>query len=108
MSQEITLTDANFEQEIKNSELPILVDFWAPWCGPCRFMGPVLSQLAQDWVDKLKIGKVNVDDNHITATKFGIQSIPTLILFKGGKVVDQFVGAMPRQALEQALAKHLE
>jgi thioredoxin 1 len=107
MSQEITLTDNDFDQKIRESEIPILVDFWAPWCGPCRFVGPILSQLAVERADSLRIGKLNVDDSPLTAQKFGITGIPTLILFKGGRPVERIVGALPKQMLEQTLAKHL-
>ncbi len=107
MSAEITLTDANFDETISNSDLPILVDFWAPWCGPCRFVGPILSQIAEERADTLKIGKMNVDDNQATAQKFGITSIPTLMLFKDGEAIERIVGALPKPTLEQQLQKHL-
>ncbi len=107
MSAEITLTDANFDETVSNSKLPILVDFWAPWCGPCRVVGPILTQIAEERVDVLKIGKMNVDDNQATAQKFGITSIPTMMLFKDGKVIERIVGALPKPTLEQQLQKHL-
>ena len=107
MSAEITLTDANFDETVSNSTLPILVDFWAPWCGPCRVVGPILTQIAEERVDVLKIGKMNVDDNQATAQKFGITSIPTMMLFKDGKVIERIVGALPKPTLEQQLQKHL-
>ena len=108
MSKELILTDANFDQSIAGSELPILVDFWAPWCGPCRFVGPVLSEIAEEKTATLRIGKLNVDDNQMTAAKFQVTGIPTMILFKDGKQIERIVGAMPKQALEAALSKHLD
>lgn len=107
MSKELTLTDQNFDSEISGTSEPVLVDFWAPWCAPCRFVAPVLEELAEDYSGTLKIAKVNVDDNPMTASRFGITSIPSLLLFKNGQMVDQWVGAMPRQMLEGALKPHL-
>jgi len=108
MSNEITLTDQSFDKTLTESETPILVDFWAPWCGPCRFVAPILTEMATEKADVLRIGKLNVDDNMATAQKFGITGIPTLILFKGGKPVERIVGALPKAALEQTLARHLQ
>lgn len=93
------LTDANFETEVNNSTLPVLVDFWAPWCGPCRMLAPVLEQIAQRFAGKVVVGKVNVDENPGVTGKFGIQSIPTLIFFKTGKEIERLIGAMPEPAL---------
>ncbi len=107
MSKEIILSDADFDANVLKSELPVLVDFWAPWCGPCRFVGPILTRLAEEKADKLKIGKLNVDDNAATAQRFGISSIPTMMLFKDGKPIETLIGAMPKEAIEQALDKHL-
>ncbi len=107
MSREIELTDANFDQTIADSKLPILVDFWAPWCGPCRFVGPILTEMAEEMSDKLLIGKLNVDDNQAIAGKFGVSSIPTMIVFKNGEKVDQIIGAMAKPALIEAVSKHL-
>jgi len=104
---ELTLTDAGFDQAVTNSEKPILVDFWAPWCGPCRFVGPILAEIASERSDSLLVGKLNVDDNPRTAQKYGITGIPTMILFKDGKPIDRIVGAMPKNMLEQHLGKHL-
>jgi thioredoxin 1 len=107
MEYEITLTDGTFEETVKNSPLPVLVDFWAPWCAPCRLVAPIVSALAKDYDGKLKVGKVNVDENPVIASRFGITGIPTLLLFKGGKPVGQWIGALPRPMLEQALKPHL-
>lgn len=101
------LSDANFESEILHSELPALVDFWAPWCGPCRVVSPVVEELAQEYPDQLKVAKMNVDDNPVTPGKYGIRGIPTLILFKGGEVVDQIVGAVPKGNIEELIRKAL-
>jgi thioredoxin len=107
MSQNIvTLTNANFESEVKKAGTPILVDFWAEWCGPCRMVAPVLEQIADELVGKVRIGKVNVDEENGLAGRYGIQSIPTLLLFKDGRVVDQFIGATSRDVLVKMLQKH--
>ncbi len=103
MSNEITLSDSNFVQVISESDSPILVDFWAPWCAPCRFVSPVLVEIANEKAGALKIGKLNVDDNPAVAQRFGITGIPTMILFKDGEPVERIVGALPKQMLEQAL-----
>ncbi len=106
MSEQIlTLTNSNFDAEVK-SGTPILVDFWAEWCGPCRTVAPILEKLAVEYQGKVRIGKVNVDEQSGLAAKFGIQSIPTMLLFKNGKVVEQFVGAAPRDALARMFDKH--
>src|SRR6201990_2363966 len=94
------LTDANFEAEVLKSDVPTLIDFWAVWCGPCKQVAPVVDALANDYVGKLKVGKVDVDHNQIVAQQYGVKSIPTLLIFKGGKVVGQIVGAAPRSKLE--------
>ncbi len=101
------LTDANFQTEVLKSDLPVLVDFWAVWCGPCKMIAPVVEQVAKEYDGKLKVGKVDVDANQQTAMNFGIRSIPTLLVFKGGKVVDQIVGAVPKGALTDRLSRHL-
>jgi thioredoxin 1 len=104
---EITLTDENFEAEVLKSDVPVLVDFWAPWCGPCQMMGPVVEELARDMDPSMvKIGKLNVDDNQLTAGKFQVMSIPTFLVFKGGEKVDQAVGGMQKEKLEELIKKH--
>lgn len=102
---EVIFTDQNFEQEVLKSEKPALVDFWAPWCGPCRVMGPIIEELAKEMGDKFKIGKINVDENSETARKFGIMSIPAIKIFKGGQVVKEFVGVQSKDTLKEALEK---
>ena len=98
----LEVTDKNFETEVLKSDLPVLVDFWAEWCGPCKVIGPIVSEIAEELSGKLKVAKVNVDDAQDLAGKFNIMSIPTLLLFKGGKAVEQIVGAVPK---DQILAK---
>lgn len=98
-----TLTETNFDQEVLQSPLPVLVDFWAEWCAPCRMLTPVLEELDAEYNGKAKIGKVNVDDNQSLATRYGIRSIPTLLLFKGGQVVGQIVGLRSKRELKAKL-----
>ena len=102
-----TINDSNFDDEIKNSHLPILVDFWAEWCGPCKQIGPVLEDIGEAKKDKLKILKLNVDENPQTPQKFGVRGIPTLMLFKDGKLVDTKVGSLPKNMLESWLDPNL-
>lgn len=106
MAKAIEITDANFE-EIMKSEQPILVDFWAEWCGPCKMIGPIVEELAGDYDGKAVIGKVDVDSNPTVASQFGIRSIPTLLFFKGGQIVDKQVGAVPKAVLAQKLDAQL-
>jgi thioredoxin 1 len=104
----LTFTDSTFDQEVINSDVPVLVDFWAEWCGPCRIMAPTVEAIANEYAGKLKVGKLNVDDNGGTAMRFRIQGIPTLLLFKGGRVVEYRVGAVPKSDVLRMLAPHLE
>ena len=96
---EITLTNANFEQEVLNSDVPVLVDFWATWCGPCRMLGPVIEELANESDGSYKVGKVNVDDEPVLAVKYGVNVIPTIIVFEKGNIKAQSVGVQPKEAL---------
>ena len=106
MAKAIEITDANFEEIIK-SDKPILVDFWAEWCGPCKMIGPLVEEIAGEYEGKAVIGKVDVDSNPEVAAKFGIRSIPTLLFFKGGEIVDKQVGAVPKAVLAQKLDAQL-
>jgi thioredoxin 1 len=99
----LEITDGNFEEMVVNSDMPIVVDFWAEWCAPCRQIAPILEQLADEYVGKFKIGKLNVDDNSQTAMKFGVRSIPTLLIFKDGEVAGQIIGAQPKDALKKKI-----
>lgn len=103
----LTFTDSAFDQDVLNSETPVLVDFWAPWCGPCRAMGPTVDAIASEYAGKIKVGKMNTDDNPGTPMRYGIRGIPTLLLFKGGQVVDQRVGAMPKPEVLKMITPHL-
>jgi len=103
MSNEVQLTDANFEQEVLKSVLPVLVDFWAPWCGPCRMLGPVVEELAKDYAGKVKVCKLNTDEAQNTAAKYNISAIPTILLFKGGKVTQELVGMQKKEELKRLL-----
>lgn len=93
------VTDATFPKEVIESSLPVVVDFWAPWCGPCRMLAPILDELSEEYKDKVKIVKINVDENPLTPGHFGISGIPTLLLFKGGQIVDRKVGSVPKSSL---------
>lgn len=103
----IEVTDANFKQEVLDSDKPVLIDFWAVWCGPCKMVAPIIEELASEYNGKLKVGKLNVDDNPETSIQFGIRSIPTLMLFKGGKVVEQIIGAVPKRNLVDRVLPHI-
>jgi thioredoxin len=103
----IEITDANFQQEVLNSDTPVLVDFWAVWCGPCKMIAPVVEEIAREYDGKLKVGKMDVDSNPDTSIKFGIRSIPTLMVFKGGRVVEQIVGALPKRNLLEKITPHV-
>ncbi len=103
MSKPLEITDANFEEVIGKSDQPVLVDFWAEWCGPCKMVGPVVEELAADYDGKAVIGKVDVDVNPEVSAKYGIRSIPTLLVFKNGEIVDKQIGAVPKSVLSQKL-----
>ncbi len=100
-------SDDNFKQEVLESDLPVLVDFWAPWCGPCRMIGPLVEELAAEYKGKIKIGKLDVDSNSKVATTYGVMSIPTLIFFRGGKVMEQVVGALNKPELKRKIEANL-
>ena len=105
---ELILTDQNFQQEVLTSDVPVLVDFWAPWCGPCQMMGPLIEELTSEYTGKgVKIGKLNVDENNETAGKYRVMSIPTFLVFKGGQVVDQVVGGVQKEKLKELIDRHL-
>jgi thioredoxin 1 len=103
----LEFTDANLEAEVLTAEVPVLVDFWAPWCGPCRMVAPVIEELAVVFAGKVKIGKMNTDENSNVASRYGIMSIPTILLFQNGQLVDRTVGAMPKKEFEKMLNSHL-
>lgn len=100
---EIKLTDQNFEQEVLHADLPVLVDFWASWCGPCQMLSPVIAEIAEEYAGKVKVGKVNVDEQPNLANRYGIASIPTVMLFKNGEVVSTSLGSRPKNELETML-----
>ena len=101
----VNLQDATFDQEVLKSDVPVLVDFWAVWCGPCKAIAPAVDELAKQYKGKVKVAKMNVDDHQQVPQQYGIRSIPTLLLFKGGRVVDTIVGAVPKSKLEESLKK---
>ncbi len=103
----IEVTDSSFDNEVVQSASPVLVDFWAEWCGPCKMIAPVVEEIAKDYDGKLKVAKVDVDSNPQSAGKFGVRSIPTLLLFKDGQVVDQIIGAVPKRHLIEKIEKHV-
>jgi thioredoxin len=99
------VSDESFDREVLKADLPVLIDFWAPWCGPCKAIGPVVEELAKEYDGKLKVVKMNVDDNPQTPSKYGVRGIPNLILFKGGQVRDQIIGAVPKAQLVKAVSQ---
>jgi len=101
------VTDASFKQEVINNDLPVLVDFWAPWCGPCRMVSPVVDEIAEEYESSIKVVKINTDDNPTIAAEYGIRSIPTLMIFKAGERVDTVIGAVPKSTLESTLNKYI-
>lgn len=103
MAKPAEITDANFQEEVLNSDVPVLVDFWAEWCAPCRLIGPTIEELAGEYEGRVKIGKMDVDSNPNTPTKFNIRGIPALLVFKDGEVVDSIIGAQPKPAIESRL-----
>jgi thioredoxin 1 len=103
----VHVNDKNFAAEVLNSDLPVLVDFWATWCGPCRSISPIVEELAKEFLGKVKVTKLNVDESPATPGQYGVRGIPTLILFKGGKILDQIVGAVPKARLKALIEKAL-
>lgn len=107
MSAAIAINDATFQQEVLESAQPVLVDFWAPWCGPCRVVGPIVEELADQYAEQVKVVKLNIDQSSDVASQYGVRSIPTLMVFKAGEAVESLTGAVPKSKLSSALEQHL-
>ncbi len=107
MSKPVEFTDANFDSEVLQSDKPVLVDFWAPWCGPCRIVAPIIEEIAEEYEGKFKVGKLNTDNNMQVSIKYGIRSIPTLGIFKDGQLVDTIIGAMPKKSISEKMEPHI-
>jgi thioredoxin 1 len=107
VAKPIEVTDGTFESEVLKSDKLVLVDFWAPWCGPCRVIGPILAEIASEQEDQIKVVKVNIDDNQRYAMKLGVMSVPTMVVFKDGTPVDKFVGAYPKRGILERVGRHL-
>ena len=105
---EVIVNDTNFEEEVLNSDIPVLVDFWAPWCGPCNMVAPIVEEIGKEYEGKLKVCKINVDEAPQTSAKYGIRSIPTLGIFKNGQMADTVVGAVPKNVLTEKIDQHVE
>ncbi len=108
MGEVLVIDEQNFEKEVLQSDVPVLVDFWATWCAPCQMIAPIIESLAEEYAGRLKVGKVNVDENSQLAIKYGIRAIPTLLLFKEGKVVEQMVGVQPKDTIRNVIERHLD